>query len=170
MNIDDYGFVAHELYSYINGYDENYYLNSLANLFANNKESIEKLKVTELHPGMKNSRAKYLIDIYYNEKGIEKWEGRCIEQEKFLLDKIAHVETLISSEKNKMKNRRTVVVLLQLLETADHLNFFLKCEFKGTKMRLSRECGSTATWSVMPSCPKATSSPKSAVQPAALTH
>ena len=43
LNIDDYGFVAHELYSYINGYDENYYLNSLANLFANNKESIEKL-------------------------------------------------------------------------------------------------------------------------------
>ena len=72
------------------------------------KESIEKLKVTELHPGMKNSRAKYLIDIYYNEKGIEKWEGRCIEQEKFLLDKIAHVETLISNEKNKMKNVKKI--------------------------------------------------------------
>lgn len=43
LNIDDYGFVAHELYNYINGYDETYSLNCLANIFANNQESIEKL-------------------------------------------------------------------------------------------------------------------------------
>ena len=70
------------------------------------RESIDKLKVTELHPGMKNSRAKYLIDIYYNEKMIEKWGIKCKEQEKELLDKVPLIGELIGSEKLKMKNAK----------------------------------------------------------------
>lgn len=70
------------------------------------RESIDKLKVTELHPGMKNSRTKYLIDIYYNEKMIEKWGIKCKEQEKELLDKVPLIGELIGSEKLKMKNAK----------------------------------------------------------------
>lgn len=45
------------------------------------RESIDKLKTTEIHPKMQTSSEKYLIDIYFDENKMNDWRDKCVKQQ-----------------------------------------------------------------------------------------
>lgn len=75
-------------------------------ILKNYKESIEQLKITELHPSMQNEKKKYLIDIFFNETQIEKWKKTCIDEENALFEKLKTIDVMMIQEKNKIINEK----------------------------------------------------------------
>jgi len=67
------------------------------------KESIDKLKTTEIHPKMQTETEQYLIDIYFDENKMNDWKDKCNKSQDFLIKKIKLKGELISGEKNKIR-------------------------------------------------------------------
>ena len=45
------------------------------------KESIDKLKKTEIHSKMQVNGIKYLIDIYFDEAKMNEWKEKCLKSQ-----------------------------------------------------------------------------------------
>jgi len=75
------------------------------------KESIEKLKTIELHSKMQNPRAKYLIDIYFDESKMNVWKDKCQKSSEFINKKIKAKGEIISTEKNKIRTEKNTNIL-----------------------------------------------------------
>ena len=71
-------------------------------ILKNYKESVEQLKITELHPSMQTNKNKYLIDIFFNENQIESWKKKCINDENDLFEKLNIIDAILLKEKNKI--------------------------------------------------------------------
>ena len=78
------------------------------------KESIDKLKKTEIHPKMQVNGIKYLIDIYFDEVKMNEWKEKCLKSQgrywyiisDALSKKIKSQASVIHDEKTKIRNEK----------------------------------------------------------------
>jgi hypothetical protein len=75
------------------------------------KDSIDKLKLVELHPKMQNAKEKFLIDIYFDESKMNIWKEKCLSSSKFISEKIKSKGNLIADEKTNIRKEKYTNIL-----------------------------------------------------------
>jgi hypothetical protein len=75
-------------------------------------ESIEKLKITEIHPKMQTSNKKYLIDLYYDKNKMLIWKEQCLKDSSDIFDSIKEKTGIFFNESNKIRNENSTTIPL----------------------------------------------------------
>ena len=87
-------------------------------------ESIEKLKITEIHPKMQTSNKKYLIDLYYDENKMTTWKEQCLKDSSHIFDSIKEKTGIFFNESNKIMNENSNTIPLIKNEISSLSNEF----------------------------------------------
>ena len=75
-------------------------------------ESIEKLKVTEIHPKIQDANKKYLIDLYYDKNKMLIWKEQCLKDSSDIFDSIKEKTGIFFNESNKIRNENSTTIPL----------------------------------------------------------
>ncbi len=70
------------------------------------RDSIDKLKTTEIHPKMQTTNQNVLIDIYFDENKMNVWKDKCVKSSDYIIDKIRSKKDEIDTEKEKIRNEK----------------------------------------------------------------
>ncbi len=87
-------------------------------------ESIEKLKITEIHKKMQTSNKKYLIDLYYDENKMTTWKEQCLKDSSHIFDSIKEKTGIFFNESNKIMNENSNTIPLIKNEISSLSNEF----------------------------------------------
>lgn len=71
-------------------------------------EGISELKQYELHPTLKKDGKKMLIDVYYDEKSMNKWRDSCVKNQEGLKLKMDKFEQELLQVRLKVQERRSI--------------------------------------------------------------